>query len=42
MILKHYEDTEEYECCSGILKAINEYRESIKVNKGLARGHKLL
>ena len=42
MILKHYEDTEEYECCSGILKAINEYRESVKINKRLTRGHKLL
>lgn len=37
LILKHYEETEEYECCSGILRAINEYKESIKVNKAITR-----
>jgi|TARA_S200002703_G_scaffold87859_1_gene75787 hypothetical protein len=37
LILKHYEETEEYECCSGILRAINEYKQSIKVNKAITR-----
>lgn len=31
MILQHYEEQEEYECCSGILKAINEYKSSLRV-----------
>jgi hypothetical protein len=33
MILKHYEDNEEYECCSGIVKAVNEYKESLIIKK---------
>ena len=37
LILKHYEETEEYECCSGILRAINEYKQSIKVNQAITR-----
>jgi hypothetical protein len=31
IILQHYEDQEEYECCSGILRAINEYKESLSL-----------
>ncbi|ANS03072.1 hypothetical protein [uncultured Mediterranean phage uvDeep1-CGR2-KM23-C896] len=31
IILQHYEEQEEYECCSGILKAINEYKSSLRV-----------
>jgi hypothetical protein len=31
LILQHYENQEEYECCSGILKAINEYKESLTI-----------
>tara|TARA_R100000353_G_scaffold136722_1_gene97085 strand:- start:597 stop:809 length:213 start_codon:yes stop_codon:yes gene_type:complete len=30
IILQHYEEQEEYECCSGIVKAINEYKESLR------------
>lgn len=33
LILKYYEEQEEYECCGGILKAINEYKESLIVKK---------
>lgn len=31
IILQHYEEQEEYECCSGIVKAINEYKESLRI-----------
>lgn len=33
IILQHYEEQEEYECCSGIAKAINEYKESLIIKE---------
>jgi hypothetical protein len=33
LILEHYEQQEQYECCSGIVKAINEYKGSLIIRK---------
>lgn len=33
LILQHYEEQEQYECCSGIAKAIEEYRESLTIRR---------
>jgi len=30
VIIQHYEDLEQYECCQGILDAYNDYRKTKK------------
>ena len=31
-VLKYYENEEHYECCKGILKAVDEYKKRITVS----------
>jgi hypothetical protein len=41
-VLKYYENEEHYECCNGIIKAINEYKNIIKVDENFGTRHKIL